>query len=219
MRSITPIEPSGLDNLDNLKVDLKPSVDTLESEVISIQVVDQGSYDSAVELGQRAVWNRKRIIETLAPAKKAAHAAHRACVKMEKGFLSLVSKSERIIKQKLADYQAEKDREQQLRDEEALDGEALLSGEAVALDAVYEAMSNGSQHERNKSVVIREKWITSEEDKALWIRHIADNDHLHHLIPFEAIRSELNRMANRQGELFFFPGVKADKEKTVSIRT
>ena len=127
--------------------------------------------------------------------------------------------SERIIKQKLADYQAEKDREQQLRDEEALDGEALLSGEAVALDAVYEAMSNGSQHERNKSVVIREKWITSEEDKALWIRHIADNDHLHHLIPFEAIRSELNRMANRQGELFFFPGVKADKEKTVSIRT
>lgn len=117
---------------------------TLPEKAKAIKVIDQQTYDVAVEELKGIVALRKEIVEHHAPLKAKAHEAHKAICDAEKKLLQPVDLAERTIKSAIGTYESEQRRieeERQRKIREELERQAAEQIESAAVEAESQGAS------------------------------------------------------------------------------
>jgi hypothetical protein len=132
--------------------DLTDKVMTLPQVAKSLIVMDQETYDLAVDKLGAVVAMRREITEYHAPLKQKAHEAHQAICDAEKTLLAPVAEAERILKRSIADYHTEQARIQAERERIAREEQERILAEAVEA-SILAAEKEGATTEEVKAII------------------------------------------------------------------
>lgn len=117
-----------------------------------ITVIDQHTYDIAVEELRGIVAMRKEITDHHAPLKAKAHEAHKAICDAEKKLLNPIDLAERAIKAAISKYTAEQLRIAEEREKAAREEAERLAAEEIEAAAV-EAEAQGASVEEVTAII------------------------------------------------------------------
>lgn len=198
------------------------------------------SEDDATEAGRFLVsiaTERKARVSAVAPAKTAAHAAHKAMTALEAKLVAPLDEADGILRPRIAAWERAK-REQyeaaQRAAAEAARKEAeakqianAVEAEAFGMDDVAEAIIDGpapihvvapvAPPPKVEGVSTRKTYRAEVVDLAALVRHVAANPvHAALILPNE---TALNAMARTLKDAFQIPGVRVVAEESVAVRT
>jgi len=101
------------------EVNLQKETSALELRAEMLPVTNDREYEDAAELGNMLKTKAGEVTDFFAPMKAAAHKAHKEICDREKAMLTPLSNAERIIKQTMGAYVAEKERKRREAEEAA----------------------------------------------------------------------------------------------------
>jgi hypothetical protein len=133
-QSITDIEP------------LERRALSLPDEARGLKIVDQATYDRAVEMLRAAVALADAIRAHYRPLKEKAYQAHRAICEAEKKVLTPPAEAASVLKRGIAAWDAEQERSRRL-EEARLAAEERRRAEEAQLGAAAEAEALGAAQE------------------------------------------------------------------------
>jgi hypothetical protein len=110
----------------------------------SLTITDDASYRAAGELALSIKALRDTITSDFAPAKKAAHDAHKAVCAQEKKHLDALAEPDALVRQKLSKYAAEIDRQRQEAERAAIQVAEQQARERV-IERAVEAEESGNK--------------------------------------------------------------------------
>lgn len=216
---------------------------TLAQEAKALVVVDQPSYDTAVEMRCTIKDFLDDVDKTFGPMKHKAWEAHKEICTQEKKIKSPAEAALVAVNAGLSRYTAEQDRIQREKEAEArraAEEEARRQAEEDRLRLAEEAKNNGANEEhideileapivvtevapavveptfqKSSAVQMRDNWSATVTDLKALVKHIAKNPHLIGLI--QVNQSALNSQARSLKEgLLNLPGVRVANNRVVA---
>ena len=199
---------------------------TVRDESLTIQIVDQRTYDIAAEKFTAAAALEKQIKDYHAPLKQKAHEAHKAICTAESTLLQPVLQAKQSLSRLIGDWDAEQQRIQ-LAEQRRLEEEARKRAEEAAIQAAVEAEQSGADAEEieavlsspapvqkvqaaptyQKAIPTRENWSAQVVSLRELVKAAAANPA--YLCYLQANESALNAAARAQKNVFSVPGCKA----------
>jgi hypothetical protein len=205
---------------------------------LAIEIVDQGSFETAADILTWAKRKQQDIAAWFKPKKKKMDAAKQELLDGERDALLPYRQLESELKAKHQAYLAKCQREQEaeqrrlqaIADEEAKRAKAeevkaakeagLSRKEVAAIKAtpvVAAPVAAPSQVQTTGSGVSqREKWVADVTDFMALVRFVASNEHFSHLL--QVNDTALRQLANAQKQNLNVPGVKVRRETLVVSR-
>lgn len=223
--------------LNELELQVRPSLAPLEAEAKAIEIVDQATYDAATDLAKRAVAARKSIKERFAPGRTAAHAAWKEWVALENQMLEMTTGAERITKAKIGAWINAQERKRAVEEARLAEAARKVEDEAKLL-AATEAEAQGAEvkeveailddptpppavvapqtYQPARGISARETWRGQVVHLGTLIKFVAGNPQFTNLLKVDT--AALNALARSQRQLFNVPGAKAVSSTNVAIR-
>jgi hypothetical protein len=243
---VPPLEPSTPPSVNEEMIAVIAStVRQLAVEAEAIVIVDPASYVTACNIGKAIKVIEKTIVATFAPGKTFWHAGHTDACKLEHEHLDPAERSERIIKEKIGDWNLAEERRQatDLRLREVLAfriEEDIVTEEAQALQDAgdpegawrivcapisYAPPPPHRAVEKQRGIANTHKWTFNKTniDLAAVIRHIAGlapdaplaHPELQRLLTLDLVATQQKVTGDR--EHFNVPGIQAFEDRGTSI--
>jgi hypothetical protein len=214
----------------------------LIADAESIVIVDQASFEAAVEFGKGAQSLRKKIVDFFSPHKKRAKAVHDELCADEKRQLDGPDRAVVIIKGKILDWQRtererlaveQRDREKKAqkleedrRLQEAIDleseGDRVGADEALTMPIAPPIVGLKSAGPKVSGIAIPKKWTFDESkvDFARVVMHIAGVEKLAHpeFLRVLCLDTKATRqLVTAMKDTFNCPGITAYEAESVSL--
>jgi hypothetical protein len=202
----------------------------------ALAIVDHGSYQRAVELGQAGVTIEDRIKKTFGPLKTDAYALHKKLCDMEKSFLEPVQRGLDYLRKAARTWKDEQDRIAAERQRQAEEAARKASEEAKLLLAVQAEQAGASVEEveatlnmelnvpapvlpaapKVEGVTSSGRWKAEVIDIRTLCRAVADGKVMAELV--QPNMTLLNKLVTQSKSAFNIPGVKAVKETSIGFK-
>lgn len=219
--------------MENTSINFKETALMIREQATSLQIVDQFTYDYAVQGLKAASALEKQIIDHHEPMKRAAFESHRTICGKEKELLAPVQAAKTVFSRAIGTWDAEQKRledeerrrleaaERQRQEEEAL-AEALAVQEEGASEeevmAVLEAprampkVAPAATYERASGLRTVTHYSAELVSLETLVQAAAkDKQYLAYLLPNAAV---VNALARSQKEVFAVPGFRLKKQTT-----
>lgn len=232
MAAATPIFETELPSVIALEV----RVDPLVIRAGEIAISNAEEYARAADFLRDCKTMQKDIRETMDPAIKKAHEAHKAVTGIRSKLLDPIDRAESLVKRKMATYSDEQERiaaearrkaeaearrvaeEARLRDAAEMEARGDTAGaeEAISAPIVVPMVARQEAKPVAEGTSTRKKWRAEVTDPAALIRAVADGKAMSGLvIPNQ---QALDKLAESLKEALSIPGVKVVSETIVSAR-